>query len=165
MANKALLWGRQNHNTLKVAQNLLPDSRPEYCVQNMLHKPDNIVKEWWGVQLIQVRWNLNWSLAWVLREHFLSSFLNCSAKWEFRHNPNTVNCFNFLWSDVKQEPREQLKFLAYWLNSVISCKHRWLNRSFFRMKIIQCFSELKESSLNSLPHILIYNQSRTLVFT
>ena len=61
----------------------------------MLHKPDNIVKEWWGVQLIQVRWNLNWSLAWVLRKHFLSSFLNCSAKWEFRHNSNTVNCFNF----------------------------------------------------------------------
>ena len=73
---------------------------------------------------------------------------------EFRHKPSTVNCFNYLWSDVKQEPREQLKFLDYWLNSVISYKHRWLDRSFSRMKIIQCFSELKENSLNSLPHIL-----------
>ena len=130
-----------------------------------LHNPDNIVKEWWGVQLIQVRWNqLVTGLSagelffWVLPRTVVQNG-------EFKHKPSTVNCFNCLWSGVKQEPREQLKFLAYWLNSVISYKHRWLDRSFSRMKMIQCFSELKENSLNSLPHILICNQSRTLVFT
>ena len=91
-----------------------------------LHNPDNIVKEWWGVQLIQVRWNqLVTGLSagelffWVLPRTVVQNG-------EFRHKPSTVNCFNCLWSNVKQEPREQLKFLGYRLNSVISYKHRWL---------------------------------------
>ena len=91
-----------------------------------LHNPDNIVKGWWGVQLIQVRWNqLVTGLSagelffWVLPRTEVQNG-------EFRHKPSTVNCFNCLWSNVKQEPREQLKFLGYWLNSVISYKYRWL---------------------------------------
>ena len=65
---------------------------------------------------------------------------------EFWHKPNIVNYFNCLWSDLKKELWEQLKFLADLLNSVILCKHLWLNWSvpLLHTKIIECSSEIKE---------------------
>ena len=40
-----------------------------------------------------------------------------------------MNCFNCLWSDIKQELWEQFKFFAVWLKSVILWNHWWLNWS------------------------------------
>ena len=107
----------------------------------------------------------HWVQSWGI--YILNSFWNCSANGEFRYKLNIVNCFNCLWSDVKQEPWEQLKFLADWLNSVFLGKHWWLNWSvtLLQTKIIQCFSEIKENSLNSLHHFLKFNYLKTLVFT
>ena len=102
----------------------------------------------------------------VLGSYFLTSFWTWENR-EFWHKPNIVNCFNCLWSDLKKEPWEQLKFLADLLNSVILCKHLWLDWSvpLLHTKIIECSSEIKENSFNSLHHFLICNQSKTLVFT
>ena len=104
----------------------------------------------------------------MLGNYFFSSFWNYMMQnGGFRHKPNTVNCFNCLWSDIKQEPWEQFKFFAVWLNSVILRKHWWLNWSvtLLQTKIIPCFSEIKENSLNSLHHFSKCNQSKTHVFT
>ena len=62
---------------------------------------------------------------------------------------------------------EQFKFFAVWLKSVILWNHWWLNWSvtLLQMKIILCFFEIKENSLNSLHHSLKCNQSKTHVFT
>ena len=124
VVNKALLWGRQNHNTLKVAQNFLTvgllrskwhlwihTRSVSYITQAILWKSHEVCNWYKFVGII----------FWVLSRTVVQNG-------EFRHKPSTVNCFNYLWSDVKQEPKEQLKFLAYWLNSVISYKHRWLDR-------------------------------------
>ena len=73
---------------------------------------------------------INWSLGSVLGNYFLSSFWNYMMQnGGFRHKPNTVNCFNCLWSDIKQELWEQFKFFAVWLKSVILWNHWWLNWS------------------------------------
>ena len=170
MVNKALLWGRQNHHTLKAAQNFLivgllsskwhsriQTRSVSYITQTILWRVMRCATDTSSLESIG-HWIECWGIIfWVLSRTVVQNGV-------FRHKASTLNCFNYLWSDVKQEPREQLKFLAYWLNSVISYKHRWLDRSFLRMKMIQCLSELKENSLNSLPHILKCNQSKTLVF-
>ena len=73
---------------------------------------------------------INWSLGSVLGNYFLSSFWNYMMQnGGFRHKPNTVNCFNCLWSDIKQELWEQFKFFAVWLKSDILWNHWWLNWS------------------------------------
>ena len=121
------------------------------------------MKEWWRGQLIQLV--TGFMQCWGV------SFLALSGpvvqNREFWHKPNIVNCFNCLWSDLKKELWEQLKFLADLLNSVILCKHLWLDWSvpLLHTKIIECSSEIKENSFNSLHHFLISNQSKTLVFT
>ena len=112
------------------------------------------MKDWWATDMSLLESIGHWVQCWGITFLVLSGTVVQNGK--FRHKPTTMNCFKCLWSDVKQEPWEQLKFLAYWLNSVLFHKHQWLYWSvtLLQIKIIHCFSEIKENSLNSLHHII-----------
>ena len=140
MVNKALLWGRQNHNTLKAAQNFLivgllrskwhlriHTQSVSYITQTILWKSDEVCN-WYKFV------GINWSLGWVLGNYFFDFHLE-------------------LWFKMGNSGTNP----ALWIVSIVHDR-MWNNP----VKIIQCSSEIKENSFSSLPHILKCNQSRTL---